>query len=714
MNSNGDILSERRRANLARVLKPQHIVFVGGARAEAAIISCLSANFEGGIYAVNPKRETMAGIPCLKSLRDLPVVPDAVFLGVSADATIEAVATLSKLGAGGVVCYASGFAESGVKGIKRNEALLDAACDMAIIGPNCFGLINYVNCGSLWPVAYPAASDTRGAAVVAQSGNVCINMSMNQRHVPFSYIISVGNQAMLDFGDYIDFLTNDEDVTSIGLFMEGIHDVAKFSAACIRAYERGVPVIVFRVGVSNLGAEMAATHTGSLAGQNKLYDALFDRLGVITAASVPQFMELLKMASLGDKLKGNRLAVFSSSGGDNGMAADFTEGVGLTLPPLSEKAVTALRPRFPDFAHIGNPLDFTAEYWGDEDTLYPIFMEALSEGYDQGLFVVDHPILELGEGEAVHVAAMVRAMGRACRDVCVPGVIASVYPESMPSVMRQQVIDEGLVPLQGLHDAGPVMGAWTKYCLQMEKTGKNDLLKPPLKVDPLQEGARSIVHEYDSKTRLSDYGLPVPRAICTTADNLSDAVVKLDGPVVLKVLHNDLPHKTEVGGVVPGIEGVAAVQAAAREIIHSVATHQPDLTLEHFLIEEMAEPPLAELLVGIKRDQMFGLVMVVAAGGVMVELMRDVERLLLPTTPVDINNALKRLKAFPLLDGFRGRSRADIPAVVKAISAIAAYAVDHQDSLEELDVNPLLVYPEGQGVLAVDALIVESRQKGIS
>jgi len=494
------------------------------------------------------------------------------------------------------------------------------------------------------------------------------------------------------------------------VFMEGIRDIVKFSASCLRALEHGVPVIVFRVGVTELGAKLAATHTSSLIGQNELYDALFKRLGILVADSVPQFLELLKIASLGSRARGNRLAVFSSSGGDNGMAADFTSGVGLSLPTLNDQQRDAIRPRFPDFAHISNPLDFTSQYWGDEDGLYPILREVLADGYDRGLMVIDHPVLELGQEQIDAIAAMVRAMGRACRDTGVPGVVASVNPESMPAIMRRQVIDEGMVPLQGLHDAGPVLGMWTAYCARIgDVAGKNT----PLPVDPLPpDTPRRTINEYDSKARLAAYGLPVPRAVCATPEELESAAATFDGPLVLKVLHDDLPHKTEAGGVVLGLEGPAAVCAAAGRIIQDVGVHRPDLVVERFLLEEMAGKvagaPLLELLLGVKRDVQFGLVMVIAAGGIMVELMQDSEQLLLPVSASDIEDALKSLKVFPLLDGFRGRPGADLKAVTDAIAAIAAYAVEHRDSLMELDVNPLLVFPETEGVLAVDALIVEA------
>lgn len=699
-------VASARKRNLQRLLAPRHIVFLGGDRAAASIDACRQAGFAGEIYAVHPKRSEIGGVRCTPSIAALPVAPDAAFLGIPAEGTIRAVGELAAIGAGGAVCYASGFAEMGEVGRERNARLLAAAGDLALVGPNCFGIINYVNHGSLWSVPYLVNTGPRGAAVIGQSGNVCINLSMNQRQVPFSWIISAGNQAVLGFEDYIDALVEDPNVTCIGLFLEGIRDVPAFSAACLKALDRGIPVIAFRVGVSELGAQLAASHTSSLAGQNELYDTLFERLGVMQTASVPQFLELLKTASLAPLPRGRRLAVFSSSGGDNGMAADYAASAGLELPPPNETQHRQVKALLPDYGAVSNPLDFTAGYWGQEHLLTPMFTHMLREGYDQGLLVIDHPRPELGEEVGVPMAAMVRSLGAASRETGVPGAVCCVNPESMPEFMRRQAIEEGLLPLQGLHDGGPVLGLWAAHGERRREIARQGLPKPPYAVAPLAPQSGRVLDEVESKRRLAAYGLQVPEGrVCGWTD-LAAAAAELRGPLALKAVSASLPHKTEAGAVALGLEGVEAVERAAEEMATRVAAHS-GLSVERFLLEPMVAKPVAELLVGIKRDPLFGLVLVVASGGILVELTRDAERLLLPTDTRDIERAIRRLKAFQLMEGFRGRPRGDLGATVAAVEGVAAYAASARERILEIDVNPLMVLPEGQGAIAVDALIVE-------
>ncbi len=698
-----------RQANLRRLLNPRHIALVGGEAAARAIRICRDGGYTGEIYAVHPKRRDTEGIACVPTIADLPVPPDACFLCVSADATIEAVKEIRAIGGGGAVCYAAGFAEIGGVGLRRNDALIEASGDLAVVGPNCFGLINYVNHGSMWLTSYVPDSGPRGAAIVGQSGNVCIHFSMSQREVPFSYIISVGNQAVLGFEDYIEYLSADPNVTAIGLFLEGIRDVPAFSRACLTALERGIPVIAYRAGVSDLGAKLAASHTSALAGSNELYDALFERLGVLATPTVARFLELLKVASRAPLPKGKRLAVFSSSGGDNGMAADFAAAAGLDLPQPEAGQLEAIKAMLPDYAQVSNPLDFTAGYWGAEDRLVPMFRTMLQGGgYDLALIVLDHPRMELGPEPRKPLEAMVRAMGRAVRETGVIGGLVSVDPLSMPESMRRYALEHGLLPLQGLDDACAVLARWASYAEYRRTVERAGAPALPLRLRATRGPERRALDEWESKTRLAGFGLSVSQGIVASATGVGAALAKFERSVAIKALSAALPHKTEAGAVVLDVRGAAEAESAVERIRCQVAAYDPAVSVDRFLVEPMVDGAVAELLVGIKRDAQFGLVLVIAAGGILVELLRDSASLLLPVTALDIHKALRRLTSFPLLEGFRGRPRADLKAAVDAILAIARYAEANAERLVELDVNPLLVLPQGQGAIAVDALIIET------
>jgi acyl-CoA synthetase (NDP forming) len=708
MPGNADDVQLARRRNLKRVLSPRHLVFLGGERAAWAIRTCREAGYAGEMFAVHPKKPAIEDVPCVPRVADLPVVPDAAFIGIPADATIEVVRELARIGAGGAVCYASGFAEMGEAGKQRNDALLAAAGDLALVGPNCFGIINYVNNGSLWSVPYPSSPFTKGAAVIGQSGNLCINLSMNQREVPFSYIISAGNQAVLGFEDYVDVLVEDPHVTAIGLFLEGIRDVQAFSAACRKALMKRVPLVALRVGVSEMGAKVAASHTNSLAGQNELYDALFRRFGILSTSTVPQFLELLKGLSVGKLPKGRRLTVFSSSGGDNGMSTDFASAAGFELPQPSPAQAAAVQRLLPDYGAAANPLDFTAGYWGQEDLLTPMFKHMLSEDrYDQAVLVIDHPRGRSFDGFDPAMAAMVRALASASAASGVPAAVASVNPESMPEVMRREALKSGLAPLQGLHDAFEVLGRMADYAALQTRIEKHGLPALPLRSPPRQKGRR-IFDEVESKRRLAAFGLPVPNGLVAGRSELRIAADSLEGPLVLKAVSSDLPHKTEAGAVALGLRGGESVEAAAEEILRRVAAHHPALELDRFLIEPMVENALAEMIIGINVDPHFGPVLVIGAGGIFVELLRDARQILLPADGSEIEAALRSLKTFPLLDGFRGRPKADLSALISAIQAVAEYTAAHLATVVEIDINPLMVLPKGRGVVAVDALIVQT------
>jgi acyl-CoA synthetase (NDP forming) len=389
------------------------------------------------------------------------------------------------------------------------------------------------------------------------------------------------------------------------------------------------------------------------------------------------------------------------------MAADFASAAGLVMPPPNERQRAAVKALLPDYGHVSNPLDFTAGYWGAEKLLTPMFTDMLAEGSDFGLLVIDHPRPELGPENGKALESMSRALATASKATGVPGAVACVNPESQPEFMRQYLIDMGLLPLQGLHDAGAVLGHWARHADLRRAVAERGLPAAPLALAALPAGQAVTLDEVASKARLAAFGLPVPAGQVTGLAGLARAAESMPGPLALKAVSSALPHKTEAGAVALNLAGADAVVAAAHRMQAAIAAYKPGLIVDRFLVEPMAPKPVAELLIGVKRDPLFGLVLVIASGGVLVELLQDAERLLLPAGEADIEAALKRLKVWRLLQGFRGRPAGDVAAAVSAIRAVAAYAETRADRLLELDVNPLLVLPAGQGAVAVDALIVE-------
>jgi acyl-CoA synthetase (NDP forming) len=695
--------SAARRANIARLLAPRSIAFVGGSRLTAAIQLVRNAGYEGRLHVVNPSVPEIEGIACVPGIADLPEVPDVAFLVTPIGPTIAAIRELSARGTPAAVCYAAGFAELGEEGRLLQEELVDAAGDMALVGPNCFGIINYVTHASLWTVPYPRPESGSSVAVVAQSGNLCINLSQSQRSVPWRYIVSAGNQAVLGIEDYIHGFLADPEVKVIGVFLEGLRDVPAFHDAALAAAEKCVPIVVLKGGVTPAGARLAMSHTSSLAGTDAFYDALFRRVGVIRCQTIPEFEETLKLVAVWGARPGQRLVAFSSSGGDSGMAADFASQAGLELPQPSPEQVAAVQAELPPYGQVSNPLDFTAVMWGAEEPLCRAFTSLLREHADKAVLVVDHP--QQAEGISPSVEAMIRALERASAATGVPAGISSINPESMPPAMRDRLIRAGLAPLQGLHDAMRAIKGTAAYAEWRAAFAGGR--RPAALIDTARGDARQarLLDEAEGKAALSRHGLVVPEGRVVTLDDVAAAARELGGRVVVKGLHEQLAHKTEAGAVALGLASPEDAAKAARDMVAHVARHAPAIRLERFLVERMLPRPVAEVLVGVQQDEQFGLTLSIGVGGVLVELIAQAVTLLLPARRDEIADAFRQGALGRLIAGYRGSPPGDLEAAVRAVEAIAGYATAERRRLIELDVNPLMVMPEGQGAVAADVLV---------
>lgn len=692
-----------RKKNLQRLLKPRHIVFVGGNNLQDAIRSTEAIGFAGDIWVVNPKYETIAGRRCYRSAAELPEVPDAAFVAVNNELTVGVIRELAAIGAGGAICYAAGFAETGPDGERLQQALVAAAGDMALVGPNCYGVLNYLDGAAMWPDRHGGKPVDKGVAIISQSGNVALNLTMAERSCPIGYVISVGNQAVLGVGDYIDALLEDDRVPAIGMYLEGLTDVAAFSRAAARALEKGVPIIVLKAGTSELGTQLTMSHTSSLAGSDEMYQALFARLGVIRVDSLTHLMETLKLCAITGPAPGRNLAILTCSGGDSAISADLAEAAGLDLPHLEAGQAAALRSQLPDFASISNPMDYNTGIWGKPEELERCFNTVMSgERFDAILLVLDFPRANTGDTRPWQDA--VDAIIRASKTSGKLAVVASTIPELLPEHARETLAVNGVAPLQGIWRALKALGDTAWYVKRRRDVlaagGIESLfLNPPR--TPVQ-GDR-LLDEWDSKRALAAYGLPIPAAHLVKADEAAEAASALGFPVVLKIVSDKVPHKTEAGAVKLNLKSAAEVKEAAAAIVRNVAAI-PGVE-DRFLVEKMMNGAVAELIIGLKRDPQFGLALVLGSGGILVELVKDSAVLLLPTSREEAGKALTSLRGYRLLQGFRGRPVGDVEAVIDAVMAVANYAQAHQDSLLEVDINPLLVLPVGQGVVAADALI---------
>jgi len=691
----------RRRANLKRLLAPRHVVFVGGQDAAVSLRQCVDFGFEGEIWPIHPTRDTLEGYPCFRSVADLPEAPDASFIAVNREATVEVLHDLARRGAGGAICYAAGFAERGAEGVRLQDELVAAAGDMAVVGPNCYGVLNYLDGAVLWSEGHGGRPVERGVAIISQSGNISLNLTMEQRSLPIAYVISLGNQACLGFGDFVAALVEDPRVSAIGFYMEGLNDVAGFAQAAAVALEKGVPLVALKAGSSDIGARIALSHTSSLAGSAALYDALFRRLGIVRAGSLGALLETLKLFAVTGPLPGRRLGVLCCSGGEAALVADLAARHGLVLPDLNAAQKSGLEAQLPSFVTLSNPFDYNTSVWGDSPALERCFATMMAGDFDIVMLLLDYPRPDTPgrEGWAAALEAFTttgKARGKHL-------TVTSTLPELLPEEARLRGVALGVAPLQGLDEAVEAIAAAAGYTERRARIDPLQVARLALPAPRETEAAVRTLDEWDSKARLAAAGLSVPQGRAVGATEAPAAASALGFPVAVKVLDARLAHKTEAGAVALGLQSEAEVaQAVTRIAANAGGTTGP---VERFLVERMVEGAVAELILGITRDPQFGLALVVGAGGIQVEIARDSHTLLLPCSEAELEEALGALKVSRLLDGFRGRPAGDRKALLEAMRLVAAYAEREQDRLVELDVNPLMVLPDGAGVVAVDALI---------
>ncbi|MBO8191001.1 acetate--CoA ligase family protein [Streptomyces oryzae] len=683
---------------LKRLLAPRHIAVYGGATAARVVRQCRAVGYEGELWPVHPRRDHIEGLPCHLSTGELPAAPDAAFLAVPARATVDVLAALARRGAGGAVCHASGFAEDGPGGAALEDALRTAAGDMPVIGPNCLGVLNYLDGTALWADQHGGARTDSGVAVITQSGNIGQNLTMQRRALPLAYLITAGNSAVTDTPQLIEALLEDPRVTAIGLHLEGIADPAALARAALSALRRGVPVVALKTGTSTLGAQTAMSHTSSLAGPDELCEALFRRTGVARVPEIGTFVETLKLLHVHGPLTGGqdpagraRITSASCSGGEAALLADTAQRHGLELPPLPQRSAARLREVLGDQVHIRNPLDYHTYIWGDFAAQRECFTALLGAGCDLNVLLLDMPRADRCEADAW--TTTLDAYAAAQRRTGAPACVVGSLPEGVPEPVAQQLLSQGIAPLQGLADGVRAIAA--AHRIGAARRTVDQALPPAGPVRQPRTGRVELLDEYAGKQELAGYGLPVPDSAVAAPREAARVARTLGFPVAAKALAADLAHKSEAGGVHLGLTD----QTAVEEAVSAMAG-----LADSFLIERMVPDAVAELLVGVHHDPAFGPALTLGAGGVLVELVRDTATLLLPATDEEIAAALATLRAGPLLRGFRGRPAGDVPAAVAAVQSVAGYVRDHPE-VTELDVNPLLVLPEGQGAIAADVLI---------
>jgi acyl-CoA synthetase (NDP forming) len=682
-------MPDQGRSSLQRLLAPRSMAVVGGRVAEVVVRQSRAIGYDGEIWPVHPSRTSLAGVPCYRDLDELPGVPDAAFLAVPREQTVATVARLARLGTGGAVCHASGFAEAGEHGAALQRELVEAAGDMALVGPNCLGFLNYLDGAALWSEQHGGCRVERGVAVIAQSGNIAETLTMQRRSLPLAQLFTIGNSAVTGVVELVAELLEDPRITAIGLCLEELPDVAALSRLAVDALRRQVPLVVLKLGSSDLGARVTLSHTSSLAGSDVLSDAFFRRFGIARVHRAEAFLETLKLLHVHGALPGDRVTSASCSGGEAAMVADLAAARGVRLPELDPRTAARLGDVLGDRVAVRNPLDYHTYVWGDLEALGECFGALLGEDADCHLLVLDLPRGD--RCDASEFATTVAAFESAQRATGARACVVSSLPEGLPESLGEKLMAGGIAPMQGLADCLEAVAAAAR--IGAAQAAADDItpldeVRPRRPAGPVEQ-----LDEPSAKEALAEVGVRVPRGVVTGPGEAAAAARRLGFPVVVKVVAEGLAHKSDVGGVRVGLTSSADVDVAVRDMA-SVG--------DRFLVEEMVGGTLLELIVGVHRDEQFGLALTIGAGGVLAELVGDTVTLLMPATGEDVRAALRSLRIWPLLAGYRGPG-ADVDAVVAAVEAVLAYAGAHADRLVEVEVNPLVVRTDG--AVAVDALV---------
>ncbi|MFN3824317.1 MAG: acetate--CoA ligase family protein [Pseudorhodobacter sp.] len=661
--------------SLARLLRPRSIAVLGSGWAVNVVEQCRAMGFDGTVWPVHPTRDRIGGITCTPSLADLPEAPDATFIGVNRHATVDVVRDLSAMGAGGAICFASGWQEAGEVGLQAD--LVAAAGGMPILGPNCYGVINYLDGALLWPDQHGGRRVARGVALLSQSSNIVINLTMQARGLPVAYVACLGNAAQVGLAELAGELLADPRVTALGLYVEGIGDAAAFVAMAEAAARAGKGIVCIKSGKTDLSRQAAASHTASLAGGGAASSAFLLQAGVAEVASLDALIETLKIFHVHGPRIGPRLCSLSCSGGEAGLVADMAAPGGIDFPAVPGPVAARLGEILGPIVAIANPLDYHTFIWGDGPRTTEVFSTMLG-AYDAGIFIIDPPRPDRCDPssftpalEAIEAAQA--ATGRAAFPV-------SSLPENFDEDLAIAMIARGICPLMGLEAALPALTAAQRAPALAEWRPMPAM--PPRRTVMLDEAR--------AKARLAVAGVMVPKGV-VAADlaGLADQLAALDGPLALKGL--GFAHKTEAGAVRLNLTTLAG------------QAEMPGAT--GYLAEEMVSGVVAELLIGLRRDPVYGATVTLGFGGTMAELLADTVTLVLPVTAPEIGSALRRLRLWPMLDGYRGRGEADTGAVLTTVMALQAM-MQGDARLEEIEINPLMV--RERGAVAADAVIWET------
>lgn len=710
--------------NLEKLLKPKIIAVIGaneraGSFGNYSAINAMQNSNEIEVYFINKKSPVVFGKKTYLSISELPKVPDCVLIATPAESCASLLKEAGEIGVGAAIIEAAGFSEEGTQKGKALEAeLVEIAhqYDMAVMGPNCIGLVNNIDKIKLWGMAgtdFDMAVRKTGVAFFAQSGTMSIH-AVSCPYLDVSYVFSMGNSTMVMVEDVMEYVLEESEVKMLAIYLEGVRDGRRFMECLKRANELGKPVVIHAAGMSRKGAVAAASHTGNIASGRGVYQAVCEKYGAILVESIDEFLCATNVLStwLDHMPKGPNISAINGSGGENAVCADLSELYDVPLPDFETATITKLKAVLPGFANPRNPLDITAI----TDNVYDVMMKTLHIiGEDSNVDAIICSIASFAEpnakdleqakifGESLNERYAKPMIDYVKQQGSVPLLVVPMVEDRRDSEWREKLHEAGIPilanSLAGYKVLGKVCG-YLKYC-QQGHTMEN--------AAPFEKHGKETISlsEYDSKQELAKAGFIIPKqVIVKKKETLLKETAAMKKPLVLKISSADILHKTEAGGVKLNIHTDEEAAIAFDEILASCKAYKPDAKIEEILVQEQVENGV-EMIIGITSDIHFGPMLMVGMGGVFVEVFKDAAMYPCPLNKEEAVRMVTSLKSYQLLKGYRGSKPCDIDALTDLMVKISEYAMAYRDELKELDLNPVFVYPEGKGVSIVDALVVK-------
>jgi acetate---CoA ligase (ADP-forming) len=709
--------------DLTPLMNPKSVAIIGASqrgssalnrepRGNRVIRNLKSFGYPGKIVTVNPKYTEVMDCPCYPDIAAIPEPVDCVVLAVPNRHVPDLLDSAANSGVRAAVVFSAGFAETGAEG-KERQARLEALSKergFLICGPNCYGVLNVFGKAPLFASTIPQGFLAGPVALVSQSGGLSTtiaNALMLNRHVGLSHVVSCGNQAGATVEEYFNYFVDDKNTRVMAAFVEGFKQPHKLLEVARKAAASKKPLIILKGGRSEVSQRAAATHSGSLAGAAEVIDAAFRQTGVVSVRSLNELMDAVSVFSCDKFLKnyngGRRIGVLSGSGGECTLVSDAASNVGVEVPELTETTKSQLQEAVADFGNMNNPLDGTGAMYDDEK-IFPRLLQALIDDANIDVVTInleanDPRPKELKSGSRFSAAIEKAAASSSKPIACFSSIVGGPVDPEILVPLREA----GIPLMEGAECATTTIRNLAEY-YEFQNSRIADRPSPTNSASARKLAAGILPAE--TAFRLFDeFGIPVVPAVLTrSVDEAVAAAERMGFPVALKIESAEITHKSDVGGVALKLSNTSDVREAYGRIQTEVGHHAPNAKIAGVVVQRMAAEGV-EMILGVKRDPLFGPVILCGFGGILVELLRDVAVGIPPLSREQAHDMLKRLRGFPILAGVRGKPAADVDALCGAIIGVSQLVSSLGGQLLGLDINPMIVLPKGQGAIAVDAVV---------